>query len=285
MANVIVNGNFSAGIANWNLTTPTATIDATGGLGGSPCALFDASNERIQQNFPVVSGQQYTLSLWIRFSGFLSTAEIQVRNTTSNALLINTSIGANNLNVWRNYTFSFTPTGTTQCSLRVRNTGFLILIFRADDISVIPFIICYRGDSKVISKHLGTGRITERPVEIINPDYQVYDLERGKFVPVVMNIVSGPVKSIWKILKNSLEEGVPSEDFYITGGHRLVLGGKEVKVRDLPQAMRVSIKPAPVYSLVCPIRTSILINNTPTIVYGESDVADIMKSNELSTVD
>jgi hypothetical protein len=280
MANLIVNGDFSAGITNWNLSTPLATISATGGLGGTQCAQYTANNRRVQQNVTVVVGQQYDLSFWLRFQNNGMQVEVQIRDTTTNVLYLNGVASSISLGIWRNYVVSFTatrPVVSTTCSLRIRRTsgGGGTNVF-LDDVSIIPFVVCYLGDSKISSRDSITGEVGERAASVISKDHEVYDVTNEKYVPVVSNMISGPVKSLWKIPANALGTNQPSEDFFITGGHKIIYNGEPTKVRLVKEAVRVSIPTSPVYSIVCEENTVIKVNNVPTVAFGRSEIDNML---------
>lgn len=106
MANLVVNGNFSAGITNWNSSLPTPIISATGGIGGSQCAQFTGNTQRASQNITVIVGQQYDLSFWLRFQNTGMRIRVFVRDRITNVTYLNANITSNNLGIWVNYTFS-----------------------------------------------------------------------------------------------------------------------------------------------------------------------------------
>lgn len=72
-ADIIQNGTFSAGLAGWNPTTPTAVTATT--FGGVTGALFASTAENVLfQSFQTVAGTNYNVSLFIgdAFDAFLA---------------------------------------------------------------------------------------------------------------------------------------------------------------------------------------------------------------------
>jgi hypothetical protein len=283
-----VNGDFSAGITNWNSSLPTPIISATGGIGGSQCAQFTANTQRASQNITVIVGQQYDLSFWLRFQNTGMRIRVFVRDRVTNVTYLNVNITSNNIGLWVNYTYSFISTGTTSCLLRFRrNLGGGTTNVFLDDVSIIPFVVCYLGSSMVLSKDSVSETIEERAVSDITDSHKVFDLNTGCFVDVIRNIVSGPVKSLWVLPRDCFSHNNPHTDLYITGGHRINMyminsvhdnvndNDREVKVRDLPQAVRVKIKPSAVYSIVCEKHSTLLINGLPVVAFGKDEVIDI----------
>jgi hypothetical protein len=328
MSNLLLNGTFSAGITNWNLTTPTATINPTAGIGGTPCAQYTQNNRRIQQNFTLVVGQQYDLIFWLNFQNAGMVCEIRVQDNINSALYVNTSISSNNIGTYIKYTITFTSTGNTSCNLRIRrDSGGGGSNFFIDNVGIYPFGLCYSGNSKVLAKDLTTGIIDEIPAALITSNYSVYDMVRKVFVPVKYNIINGPIKTFDLLKKGVLGHDtgydsvnhpeliewlkriggivndvndvddkddqivklnprpMPSEDFYITRGHKILYNEQPTKIRDVPEAQRKRIEQVVVYSIVCGEQSTILVNNVPTLTFSQEEIEPLVKQNSIQTTE
>jgi hypothetical protein len=290
MANLIVNGNFSAGFTGWSPSPfSTPTVNPTAGIGGSPCASYSQNSGYLDQTFPVVTGQLYNLSYWYRIptTGLLYTTTV-IAGPGGSATYLNQSDFVTGDTNWVKLTYTFIPSdpiGTATLRIRRTTSQPIILPWLVDDVSVTPFAICYLGKSLVLSKDSSTNTIVERFASDVNSNHQVFSVESQSYIPVVSNLISGMIKNIRKIEAGALGPNQPSEDFYVTGGHTIVHNGREIKVRDMKEAINVSIPKSYIYSIVCPKRTTILVNNIPVIAFGADEVESMIKQNKLKTTD
>ena len=100
--------------------------------------------------------------------------------------------------------------------------------------------ICYAGKSKILARNTLTKKIsTTNAEDIVSGTHEVFNMTTKSFVPVKLNIVTNDVNHYMLIKKDILSKNHPSEDFYVTPGHMLMINGKEVKARDIPQAIKV----------------------------------------------
>ncbi len=133
-------------------------------------------------------------------------------------------------------------------------------------------IFCFSGKSLVLTKNILTCEIKEIFAEDVYSDtHQVYDIDTQTFIPIEFNMVNGPVLRFYKIVKNSIDSNVPSEDFYITSGHKIRINDKIIKVRDVPQSVRVKTKPQKVYSICTKNETAILINGMAVMTWSKDN--------------
>jgi len=131
-----------------------------------------------------------------------------------------------------------------------------------DDINITLVIVCYSGNSLVYTKDTKTGIIDNtKASEVYAGIHQVYDINSKEFVPVKCNITTGLTKRYMKLEKGCLGENQPSEDFYVTSGHKIIINGVETKAGRIPEAKRAKVKPETVYSICTEKRIPILINN------------------------
>ena len=140
-----------------------------------------------------------------------------------------------------------------------------------DNVVLVPsIVICYSGNSLVHARNTITGEIGDIPVNQIYSDiHEVFSTKRNTFVPIKLNIISGPTRNLRCIKKNALGENKPNEDFYVTPGHVIMIEGEFKKVRDIPQAEKYRPKdPELVYSLCIDKSETILVNNLSVLAWG-----------------
>ena len=87
------------------------------------------------------------------------------------------------------------------------------------------------------------------------------------------------------IKKDSIGENQPSSDFYVTGGHVIVINGKETKARRIPNAKKVKVRSQKVYSICIEERQPILVNNLDVMAWGESEFLEHAKKVTLNWKD
>ncbi|XWV24567.1 hypothetical protein QJ856_gp1224 [Tupanvirus deep ocean] len=152
-----------------------------------------------------------------------------------------------------------------------RGPGYQRIINEIVDIGAIEAnTICYSGESSVLTKNILTGEIADiKAKDVFSDVHEVFDTANKIFVPVKLNIISGTTKKFRKIKKNSLGENQPSEDFYVTSGHVLVINGKEVKARNIPQAKKIrKKKKEKLYSICTEKRVPIVVNGLDVMSWG-----------------
>lgn len=143
--------------------------------------------------------------------------------------------------------------------------------------------ICYSGNSYVLAKNILTNEISEVMARnIMSGIHEVYSISEDKFVPVVYNIVTGPTIRYMLIKKNSFGEDKPNNDFYITGGHKIIINGSEIKAADLPNAKRIKVKPELVYSICIENRGPIIVNNLSVMAWGKNEWLQKCQSKNIS---
>jgi hypothetical protein len=121
---------------------------------------------------------------------------------------------------------------------------------------------CFDGESLILTKDILTGVIENIPVKkIVSDNYQVFSPTKEKFVPLIMNIKTGPVNKFKIIPKNLIDIDVPFKDILITGRHKVVINGQEIKVADIKGTKNLILeKSQPVYTLCTQDREPILTN-------------------------
>lgn len=163
-------------------------------------------------------------------------------------------------------------TGPTQTSLQVtflggsinsNNDAFL------DSTSIILIIVCYSGKSLVHTKEIETGIVSDTlACDVKEGIHQVYDVNAEKFVDVIKNNNTGSTTRYMLIKKDTVEKGMPSEDFYVTSGHKIYLNGEGIKARVFPGAQRIKVANETTYSICVENHTAILINGLHVEAHG-----------------
>ena len=116
------------------------------------------------------------------------------------------------------------------------------------------------------------GEISEiKACDMLSGVHEVFSISDNDFVPIKYNIVTGLVEQYRLIKMNSLGENKPNKDLYITGGHKIMLNGFEVKAADVPGAKRFKVKPEVVYSVCTEKRCPVIINNLAVMSWGYNE--------------
>ncbi len=166
--------------------------------------------------------------------------------------------------------------------------GFLRIIAGTVDIGAVETgqFICISGKSMVLTKNILTDEIKEIfAKDLISYMHQVFDVISQSFIPVKYNIVNGPVTRFRKIPKNSIAENIPSEDLYITSGHKVMINGIIMKARDVPQAHRVKTKPQKIYSICTKNEAVILVNNMFVMTWSKDKFLSHAKNSNIDWTD
>jgi len=157
-----------------------------------------------------------------------------------------------------------------------RGPGFPRIIAGNVDIGAVEFsLVCFSGESLVLTKNKSTDEISEIKAKDVYPDmHEVFDTINKKFISIEHNIITGPITRYMKIEKNSLGENKPNEDFLVTAGHKILYNGIEIKASKIPGAKRIKVKPENVYTICTTEKTAIQINNLDVITWGKAEWLD-----------
>lgn len=140
------------------------------------------------------------------------------------------------------------------------------------DIGAVEFNsvpICYSGKSIVLVKNKTNGEISEIMVKDVYSDiHQVFSINSGDFVDVLANAITGPTTRYMKIKKDFFGPDQPNVDFYVTGGHKIVVDGQELKVNKIDNLERIKCQPEYVYSICTKKREPILINGLSVMAWA-----------------
>jgi hypothetical protein len=128
--------------------------------------------------------------------------------------------------------------------------------------------ICYIGESKVLVQDKETGVESQVCVEDITPEkYLVYSTTQQKFVEIKVNCISGEVDNFILIKKDLLDENKPSEDFYVTPKHPILIKNCEIEAKNIIGAKKVTLEKQKIYTLVTDNREALAINNIDVICW------------------
>ena len=149
------------------------------------------------------------------------------------------------------------------------------------DIGSVEFAsqpVCYSGTSMVLTKNKLTGEIKEIEAKKVFSDiHEVFDTNKKIFVPIIFNVVGIPIKRFMKIRKDAFGENLPNANFYVTGGHKILVNGSLVKARDIHCAERVKVKSQEVYSICTEEESTIMINGLSVAATAANDWLEYSK--------
>ena len=281
--NSIINGNFEIdGISKpffaWN--TIGDVIVGPGYMGGRAAQLRFSTGDSIELStqfptfIPTLPVGPYMISVYLAVSEQRADTSVVITYGPQQFIIPFNQIASNA------YTqYVFTIDNLINAPLRfgyIGGTGSLVS-YLVDNVSLvsvnaIPNVICYSGDSLVLTKNIKTCKIENIPAKNVYSNlHHVYNTSQKKFVPVRLNIVSGPTSKFRILVKDSLGLGKPSADFYVTPGHKILINGVSTKVRDIPQAKRVKNKFEKVYSICTDVHGPILVNGLETMAWSYSE--------------
>ena len=284
MANLIQNGDFSAGLIDW--TAVSVALNNVVFNNAPPSAQMVGFTASLTQSITIPQADIYRLVFFVLTQQApppLSTLTVEINGVPTPFIIPN-------INFWNQFSINFFALAGSTTIQFFNTTGFPnipgVSIF-LDDVSVtaIP-IICYSGESIVKCRNKVTDEIVDAKVkDIVSTIHEVYSTKNKKFVPVKYNILSGVTNRFMLIKKDSLGENQPSEDFYVTSGHILVINGKEIKARRVPGAKRIKVKSEKVYSICVENRQPILVNGLDVMAWGKSKWLDYAAEKDLVWID
>ncbi|MEM3063414.1 MAG: hypothetical protein QW303_07720, partial [Nitrososphaerota archaeon] len=269
----ILTGNGSVGTENSSSLLPAHD--------GFYFAFFNDNTSSLEQFLPTSIGATYELSYWIhKINGYFPNDyfEAQWNNTTvkGSRLDYSNSNSSETVNRYKRYSFDVTANSEHSLLKFVFNvpTKFPFLL---DTVAVTlkalpPSIICYSGNSLVLTKNILTQEIKEIPAKkVLSNKHLVYSVTDKKFIPVKYNIVTGPTTEYYLIKKHLLDENEPFEDLYVTPGHIILYKGNYTKAKNIPGATKVQVEPEKVYSICTNKKKTILVNGLPLLTWGFND--------------
>lgn len=242
-----------------------------------------------QAGIPVVPLQDYTVSLWTRITPLIGLAALVLTVTDPSGpttLLtvpnINTGILAGE---WTLVSFAFTAgTGAT---VNLSLSTLVSIGLYIDDVAITPAtaaaILCFSGKSIVYARDTRTGDIVNVKAEdIIAGVHEVFSTRENKFVPLLYNIISGQTTRYRFLRKGCLGENLPTEHFYATSGHTILLNGVETKMSKVPQARILKVKPETVYTFCTENGGPVLINGLEVFTYSKEAWSRHVTTNKIA---
>lgn len=132
--------------------------------------------------------------------------------------------------------------------------------------------ICYKDSSKILIKNKFTNKIEYLSVKnVFTNNHTVYDITHNKFINIKLNAVTGNVSEFYLFKKDCFGFNKPNEDFYVTGGHKILINGKLIKARDISNGVRVILPSQPVYSICTDYQCCILVNGLNVLTWAHKD--------------
>jgi hypothetical protein len=310
MGELILNGGFEINtpsgnpaindtFADWPEFPGSSLIKIGSGLGigGTDCASLAPQNNleycmlRQTQGEIIIPNYNYNLSVYAQAPIALSPAEggfeCQIRteppatgpsiNQSISVLMQSLTVGT-----YTQYTVNFTspkpfiPGAFTTLVSIVVNTFNIIPAsgnpVYVDDVSLTGVKLCMHGDTMIKTRELETGKEFLLPVADLDTNkHEVFSLKKNDYVKIVRIFTSGPVSRLFKIPEGTLGEE-QKEPLLLTGGHKVLHDGKEIKTSRLKGAKRVKYSPpVVVYTIVLSEEDFIIGNGAYIKAPGEKD--------------
>jgi hypothetical protein len=128
--------------------------------------------------------------------------------------------------------------------------------------------ICYIGESIVLVQDKETGITSEVYVkDVTSEKYLVFSTTQQKFVELKINCISGYTDKFILIKKDLFGENKPSQDFYVTPSHPILVEKYEIKAKNITGAKKITLEKKQIYTLVTDNREALLINNIDVICW------------------
>lgn len=138
--------------------------------------------------------------------------------------------------------------------------------------------MCFHGKSNILVKNKQTGTFEIiKAKHVYSNIHQVFDTQSNTFVDIRFNVIAGKVTNFFLLKKGCLGQDTPNIDFAVTAGHELLINGKKIKARDVPQAIKATTDPENVYSICTDYKYPILINNIKTYTWEYYELLDYAK--------
>ncbi len=172
------------------------------------------------------------------------------------------------------FIISFTPTTPTiditfTYTISSPEAGSIFI----DDVAIeLLSTVCFSGKSMVHTKNILTNEIKDIPAyEVNSTTHLVFDSKKQIFIPLLHNAITGPIRKYVVLRKDLFGLNEPSEDFYVTSGHRIIYQDKNTKAVNIPGMKRIKIEPEFTYTFVTKESTSVLINNLHVLTHGYNE--------------
>lgn len=284
---IITNGDFQTGnFTGWTVTTNLSSYPQVTPYGRPVgpipyyCSFFFSAPgfgaSVISQTLSVGPNTDLTLSYWLAPAPFGPPA-FGVMNLIVYGDIVN-YINAGGLipvgSGWVNYNASFTTTAT-ETTVTVLFGCFeqasFANSFLLDDVSLVINPICYTGDTKIRVKNLLSNHVESVRADQITPSQYAVVNRANHAVPILKNIVAGPVTRFITLRQGLFSEFSPNEDLKLTRGHKVVVDDEEIKARYVKGGILTKTPPQMVYSLVCQDHQQIYANNTLVAAFSQEE--------------
>lgn len=278
MAELVLNGGFEfntppSTFANWNIQND-AQVGIGTGIGGTDC--FQSGfppNTQFGGSVSQTQGQILTPSTGYNLSCFINVTQVfgagqalyQFNANFPSAPGLNFSaavgvgLATGPFGVFVQYTTNFTSSAFTSEPYSINFVASSAKPFSGlaappvlfDNLSMKALEVCMAGETVIAAKDLETDQSIDLAVSELDPNkHLVFSHTHNDYVKLVKTVKSGPVKRIYEIPALRLSD-LQYQAVRLTGGHKVLFDGSEIKARDLVGAKRVKCSPAiTVYTIV-----------------------------------
>lgn len=271
MSNLVVNGGFESGLANWSVAgLPTPAIDAGVFYPTSPpnsvsmdslvlVSLLQTVTQTVNGFIP---GEQYRLLYAVMTSGVnvlnLFTATVGGVVVSQINLI---DLASNQWSLQVSEPFTATAASMVLQFSRPATVGVAFNV-NLDNISIIPAaVICFSGNSLVQTKSIETGEIKEIPAKLVSPLKHLLFSDTAKmYVKFSRNAKCSMTDTFILIPKDAINPNEPHTDFLITPGHKVKVNGVTMKAKQVPGAKKVKVEPEPVYTFISHYEDTVIVN-------------------------
>jgi hypothetical protein len=225
----------------------------------------------------LATGSPYNLSFYATSTNAANILGVSIGTTSTTQIALTSN--------WEPYNIPFTANGNN--ILFINFTTFANSNVAITQISITSTPgPCFRGDSKILTRNIQTGEIrTINASQVRSAVHEVFSINDKQFIPIIYNIVSGPNTNFVLIKKDTFGENQPSDDFYITGGHPIVIDGKEIESQNIPQGSNVNISPCLVYTFCTKKREPLMINGLAVLSWSLEEWNEKSKEYNISWYD
>ncbi|MEM3063512.1 MAG: hypothetical protein QW303_08230 [Nitrososphaerota archaeon] len=289
---IIRNGNFENGSLPWSSSGSVSfSLNTFFSHGGDHYALLPdnvVGNGTLEQSLNTSQDTIYELSYWLwKPESFGDNDSFRVEWNGSE--IIGSALDKNNPSgggkpggpfglPYINFKFRLTANFSTSTLKFIFNVEKDYGYFLIDDISMVRVdtvdtgVICFSGNSLILTKNILTQEIKEIPArKVLSDRHLVYSTADKEFIPIKYNIVTGPTTEYYLIRKNLLGENEPFDDLYVTAGHTILYKGIYTKAKNIPGSTKVHVKPENVYSICTDKKKLILVNGLQLLTWGFDD--------------
>ena len=151
---------------------------------------------------------------------------------------------------------------------------FGIVILNIDAISLtLAESPCFSGKSIIRTKSITTGNIDDIPAsDVYSNEHLVLNTLTNEFISIIYNAKTGKTKRYMLFKKGVFGDNKPTEDLYITSGHKMLIDGEIIKAGKVPEKkVRKLKKYDQLYTISTKEACPIWINGLDVMTYSKED--------------